>query len=249
MRTIVRKGGTLKNVEFATENILVKSIKREEFSKVVFLVFEEDFIQVKREYDEDDACVTACSEEATIDTDLYDELIGDIKLIYISPENDGLIGIIDDIEDFMKTKLKYYEEIYIIGKGIGGVFASIIPEIYPRPVRLITVGTPYHGIKPTFVLRKKKAISKKNEILHEMLFEDFFEVADFSSLENVAHINCVTGNIKKENYIITTESQNLPKKYFTKGVIFDNMTEDMILKEALKMLPERLRNVKITIEI
>lgn len=237
-KTMLRNGRTINNIEYLSSNFLVKELKWEENPKKVYLIFEDDFIQIKSA-PHSKGVIKKCSKDAKINYQIYDKLDGDVKLVYISPENGGIVSIGQDIENYVSLQSFFedYEEVIVIGKGIGGIVASLVPENFEQKgrVKLVTISTPYWGIIPTPAYTRRKFISRKNELLRELFYDDFFKVANYS-LQNMAHINYVTDDIKKYSYIIEKVSQEIPEEYYTKRIIRKNLSDDEVMKEAVDVL-------------
>lgn len=243
-KTILRKGRMINNIEYLSSNFLVKELKWEENPKKVYLIFEDDFIQIKSSQNSR-GVIKKCSQDTHINYQIYNKLDGDVKLIYISPENKGIVGIGDDIENYISFQSSFddYDEIIAIGKGIGGIVASLVPENFKEKekIKLVTISTPYWGITPIPAYTRRKFISRKNELLRELFDDDFFKVAEYS-LQDITHINYVTDDIRKYSYIIETVSQEIPEEFYTKKVRRRNFSDEEVLKEAIDALISGFEN-------
>ena len=126
----MRKGGILNNIEYLTENLIVKGIKGETKNKRIYLIFEDEFVKFKpskTEYNK--VIIKDCPQGAKIDYRLYGNLPGEVKVVFLNAKNRGIEAIANDLEDYTKI-LEDYSEIVGIGKGIGGILASLLPEFF-----------------------------------------------------------------------------------------------------------------------
>ena len=249
----MRKGGILNNIEYLTENLIVKGIKGETKNKRIYLIFEDEFVKFKpskTEYNK--VIIKDCPQGAKIDYRLYGNLPGEVKVIFINLKNKGLEQIIQDIEDYIKTLPEDCSEIIGIGKGIGGVLASVLPEFFEKKgmVRIITIATPYWGIEPASGFSRKKFIPETNELLRQLFWKDFFNVAQYS-LEGIKHINCITDDIQKVSYTITSESQQIPEESYTERKDLNGISSiEEATREVIKMLsPDLLDDEIIILEL
>ena len=248
----MRKGGILNNIEYLTENLIVKGIKGETKNKRIYLIFEDEFVKFKpskTEYNK--VIIKDCPQGAKIDYRLYGNLPGEVKVVFLNAKNRGIEAIANDLEDYTKI-LEDYSEIVGIGKGIGGILASLLPEFFEKKgmVRIITIATPYWGIEPATGFSRKKVIPESNELLRQLFWKDFFDIAQYS-LDGIKHINCITDDIQKLNYTITCESQQIPEEAYTERKDFNGISSlEEATREIIKILsPELLDDEIIVLEL